>query len=67
MVDFKGLETFSWVAALGSFRGAAQKQNATRPAISRWIAQLEADVGAKLLNRESRKVTPTLRGHQLLV
>lgn len=67
MVDFKGLETFCWVAALGSFRGAAQKLNATQPAISHRIAQLEEEVGAKLLTRDSRKVTPTLRGRQLLV
>ena len=67
MVDFKGLETFLWVAALGSFRGAAQKLNTTQPAISHRIAQLEAEVGAKLLTRESRNVAPTLRGRQLLV
>jgi len=67
MVDFKGLETFLWVAALGSFRGAAQKLNTTQPAISHRIAQLESEVGAKLLTRESRNVAPTLRGRQMLV
>lgn len=66
MVDFKGLETFVWVVALGSFRGAAQKLNTTQPAISHRITQLEQEFGAKLLTRESRNVLPTARGRQLL-
>jgi DNA-binding transcriptional LysR family regulator len=66
MVDFKGLETFVWVVALGSFRGAAQKLNTTQPAISHRIAQIEEEIGSKLLTRESRNVTPTPRGRQLL-
>lgn len=66
MVDFKGLETFVWVVALGSFRGAAQKLNATQPAISHRITQLEEEIGCKLLSRNSRSVMPTSRGRQLL-
>ncbi|MCO0638187.1 LysR family transcriptional regulator [Lutimaribacter sp. EGI FJ00014] len=38
MVDFRGLENFVWVVALGSFRGAARKLNTTQPAISHRIA-----------------------------
>lgn len=67
MVDFKGLETFVWVVALGSFRGAAQKLNTTQPAISHRIAQLEDEFGTRLLIRETRNVTPTQLGRQLLV
>ena len=66
MVDFKGLETFVWVVSLGSFRGAAQKLNTTQPAISHRIAQLEQEIGAKLLTRETRNITPTAPGRQLL-
>ncbi len=66
MVDFKGLETFVWVVALGSFRGAAQKLNTTQPAISHRIAQLEDELGFKLLTREARNITPTARGRQVL-
>ena len=66
MVDFKGLETFVWVVALGSFRGAAQKLNTTQPAVSHRIAQLEDELGFKLLTREARNVTPTARGRQVL-
>lgn len=66
MVDFKGLETFVWVVSLGSFNGAARKLNTTQPAISQRIAQLEADFGVQLLLRQSRAVTPTAAGRQLL-
>src|SRR5437660_12344312 len=67
MIDFRGLETFVWVATLGSFRGAARKLNTTQPAISQRIAQLESDLGIRLLERESRAATPTPRGRALLV
>ena len=66
MVDFKALETLVWVAALGSFRGAAQKLNTTQPAISHRIAQLEEEIGGKLVTRESRNVAPTYLGRQVL-
>lgn len=66
MVDIKALETLVWVAALGSFRGAAQKLNTTQPAISHRIAQLEAEIGGKLVTRESRNVAPTHLGRQVL-
>jgi DNA-binding transcriptional LysR family regulator len=67
MIDFKMLETFVWVATLGSFRGAADKLHITQPAISQRIAQLEGDIGIRLLQRESRTVTPTPRGRELLI
>ena len=54
MADFKGLETFLWVVNLGSFRGAAQKLNTTQPAISQRIAQLEREMGVRLLQRDRR-------------
>jgi DNA-binding transcriptional LysR family regulator len=67
MIDFRTLEAFVWVATLGSFRGAARRLHMTQPAISQRIAQLENDVGIKLLQRETRTVTPTLRGRELLI
>ena len=67
MADFKAIETFMWVVTLGSFRGAAQKLNTTQPAISQRIAQLEREVGVKLLQRDRRMVLPTPSGRQLMV
>src|SRR6476660_6839951 len=49
------------------FPGAAQRLNTTQPAISQRIAQLEREMGVKLLNREHRVASPTGRGRQLMV
>lgn len=67
MLDFRGLETFYWVVALGSFGKAARKLNTTQPAVSHRIAALEAELGGKLLTRNSRHVVATARGRELLV
>ena len=67
MVDFKAIETFQWVVTLGSFRGAAQRLNTTQPAISQRIAQLEREMGVKLLNRDQRVASPTPSGRQMMV
>jgi len=52
---------------LGSFRAAGDKLNTTQPAISQRIAQLEREVGVKLLNRDHRVASPTPSGRQLMV
>src|ERR1700722_3031530 len=67
MVDFKSIETFLWVVTLGSFRGAGHRLNTTQPAISQRIAQLEREMGVKLLNRDHRVVAPTPSGRQLML
>jgi DNA-binding transcriptional LysR family regulator len=67
MPDFKSIETFLWVVKLGSFRSAAQRLNTTQPAISQRIAQLEREMGVKLLNRDHRVASPTPSGRQMLV
>ncbi len=66
MLDLKSLETFYWVATLKSFRAAATKLNTTQPAVSQRIAQLEAKVGAQLLERDNRSVSVTAKGRQML-
>ena len=67
MLDFRSIETFLWVVKLGSFRGAAQQLNTTQPAISQRIAQLEREMGVKLLNRDHRWCSPTPSGRQMMV
>lgn len=66
-MDFRSIETFLWVVKLGSFRGAAQRLNTTQPAISQRIAQLEREMGVKLLNRDHRVASPTPSGRQMMV
>src|SRR6201992_3320584 len=67
MVDFKSIETFLWVVTLGSSRAAGQRLNTTQPAISQRIAQLEREVGVRLLQRDRRMVLPTPSGRQMMV
>lgn len=66
MLDLRNIETFFWVATLGSFRAAAEKLNTTQPAISQRIASLEGDLGVRLFERDARGVTLTGKGQELV-
>jgi DNA-binding transcriptional LysR family regulator len=66
VIDFRNLETFVWVARLMSFRLAAEKLNATQPAISARIALLERGLGVRLFDRRRRQVRLTSGGRELL-
>jgi DNA-binding transcriptional LysR family regulator len=66
MADLRNLETFVWVAHLGGFRAAAEKLNATQPAVSQRIALLEAELGVRLFDREPRGAALTPKGNELL-
>lgn len=50
----------------GSIRGAARKLGITQPALSSRLAELEAELGATLLNRMSHGTTLTQVGRALL-
>lgn len=56
------METFVRVVDAGSFSGAALRLNVGQPAVSKSIAQLEARLGAKLLIRSTRGLTPREAG-----
>jgi DNA-binding transcriptional LysR family regulator len=60
------LKTFVAVAELRHFARAASVCNVSQPAVSHQIAQLEAEVGAKLLNRAPRRVSLTVAGEVML-
>ncbi|PYR44084.1 MAG: hypothetical protein DMF93_01275 [Acidobacteria bacterium] len=60
------LKTFVAVAELRHFARAASLCNLSQPAVSHQIAQLEAAVGAKLLNRAARRVSLTVAGDVML-
>ncbi|MNM95758.1 HTH-type transcriptional regulator GltR [compost metagenome] len=65
-MNLKFLETFVWVARLKSFRLTAEKLFTTQASISSRIAALEADLGVKLLLRDSRGVSLTPEGSKVL-
>lgn len=63
--ELRDLEIFYWVAQLGSFRRAAERLHTTQPAVSQRIANLEADLGVKLIVRGPRTSVLTPRGRML--
>ncbi|MCS4504281.1 HTH-type transcriptional activator CmpR [wastewater metagenome] len=65
-MDFRTLETFVWIARLGSFRAAAQRLYASQPSVSSRIANLERTLGVSLFDRAGRRVTLTARGRDML-
>ena len=66
MIELRNIETFYWIATLGGFRAAAKKLNASQPAVSQRIAQLEQALGVRLFDRDGNGVRLTLRGQALL-
>jgi DNA-binding transcriptional LysR family regulator len=60
------LRTFVAVAELRHFARAASACNLSQPAVSHQIAQLESEIGAKLLNRAPRRVSLTVAGEVML-
>jgi DNA-binding transcriptional LysR family regulator len=64
--ELRHLVYFREVARRLHFRRAAEALSIAQPALSRQIAQLEAAVGARLLNRSSRRVELTPAGAALV-
>jgi DNA-binding transcriptional LysR family regulator len=65
MLDATRLRVLVAVAKYGSVTGAAQALNYAQPSISHHIARLEAETGAKLLERAGRGVKLTEAGQLL--
>jgi DNA-binding transcriptional LysR family regulator len=65
-MNFQQLETFRWIARLGSFGRAAHKVNATQSTVSMRLAELEKELGIVLLDRTRRSVRVTPKGRDLL-
>ncbi len=53
------MEAFTRVVELGGFTDAARKAGLSKSAISKHVAALETRLGARLLNRTTRRVSPT--------
>src|ERR1043166_8293792 len=65
-LKLRDLHVLSAVVQLGSMAKAAAHLGITQPAISQGIADLEALLGVRLLDRGPRGVTPTLFGQTLI-
>ncbi|WP_434634527.1 LysR family transcriptional regulator [Chromobacterium sp. CV08] len=56
------MQVFAEVAQLGSFTAAGDKLDMSRPMVTRYVDELEQWLGARLLQRSTRKVTLTDAG-----
>ena len=54
-----GMQLFVRVVETGSFSKAAAELGITQPTATKHVAALEARLGARLLHRSTRGVTPT--------
>jgi len=64
-VSLRQLRAFLAVARLRHFRRAAESLHLTQPAVSRHIADLEAELDVRLFDRNTREVVPTEAGRYL--
>jgi DNA-binding transcriptional LysR family regulator len=62
MDRFQEMRAFVAVVEAGSFVGAAEALQVSKPAISRQVAELEARLGVRLLHRTTRKLSLTEEG-----
>src|ERR1700732_3487272 len=66
MKDIFALRLYSRVARRGSFSAAARECGLSQSQASRIVADLEAELGVKLLSRTTRAVVPTEAGAEFL-
>lgn len=65
-LNLKQLETFYWVTRLGSFSAAAVRLNTTQPGVSSRLRELEACLGASVLERSRHGARLTPKGREVL-
>lgn len=62
MDRFDQMRVFAAVIDAGSFAAAADALRMSRPAVSRHVAELEARLGVRLIQRTTRRLSPTPEG-----
>ena len=66
MDSFSDLAFFALLMKQGSLAAAAQQMGLTPPSVSKRLAALEARLGVRLLNRTTRRISPTPEGETYL-
>jgi DNA-binding transcriptional LysR family regulator len=66
MDKLTAMQVFVAVVDSGSQSAAAEQLDLSRPVVSRYLAELEAWSGARLMHRTTRKLSLTAAGHELL-
>ena len=62
MDRFEAMRVFCSVVEAGSFVAAAERTGLSTTAVSRFVAQLETHLNVRLLNRTTRRMSPTEEG-----
>ncbi|MEM6715063.1 MAG: LysR family transcriptional regulator [Cyanobacteria bacterium P01_C01_bin.147] len=62
MDKFESMQAFTQVVEAGGFAAAARKMGLSRSAVNKLVMNLEAALKVQLLQRTTRKVTPTATG-----
>ena len=66
MDDLDSMRIFVKVADLGGFTRAASAMRISNAVATRHVADLEGRLGTRLLNRTTRRLSPTESGHVYL-
>jgi DNA-binding transcriptional LysR family regulator len=66
-MNIRQLETFYWIAQLGTFSAAAERLHTSQANVSARIRELEEELDVPLFDRIGRQVQLTLKARQLLV
>ncbi|CAB3744096.1 HTH-type transcriptional regulator DmlR [Paraburkholderia sediminicola] len=61
-LDLTGIRVFREIVECGSFTAAAERLGMAAPMVSKHVARLERQLGARLLNRTSRRMSLTEAG-----
>src|SRR5690554_7721964 len=62
MDNFAGIRAFTQVVKAGGFAAAAREMGLSRSVVNKTVINLEKELGAQLLQRRIRRVTPTDTG-----
>ena len=65
-MNIRQLETFHWIAQLGTFSAAAERLSTSQANVSARIRELEEELGVVLFDRLGRQVQLTVKGRELL-
>ena len=66
-MNIRQLETFYWIAQLGTFSAAAERLHTSQANVSARIRELEEELGLALFDRIGRQVQLTVKARELLV